>query len=232
MAILRACFAAALLAVAACYGPQLDPCTVHCPNNEPCPNDETCGTDLFCHAVGDTTDCRVTAMFAIQITKSGDGAGFVSDDKGMLSCTPTQTTCGARYAPNTMVTLTATATVTTDVSRFAMWSGACSGTDGTCTLTMTGDKTIGAQFDQAAELTVSFVGPGSGTVMFDLPAASCTAATGTCNRFFDLNSTVTLSATPDSGSTFFGFSSVDCPSMSLTCSETMSGPITVTAEFD
>lgn len=222
---------ASLAFVGACYGPQLDPCTVHCPNNELCPNDMTCGTDGFCHAAGDTTNCRVTAMFSVQITKSGDGEGIVSDDMGKLSCAPTQPTCSAQYAPNTTVTLTATATVATNVSRFVAWSGSCSGTDGTCTLMMTGDKTVGAQFDQAAQLTVMFVGQGTGTVTFDLPATSCATANGDCNRFFDLNSTVTLSAQADPNSQFFGFTSQDCNG-SMLCSETMTGPITVQAEFD
>jgi uncharacterized repeat protein (TIGR02543 family) len=51
-------------------------------------------------------------------------------------------TCAATFASGTAVTLTARAA---NHYVFAGWSGACSGT-GTCTVTMTADRTVTATF--------------------------------------------------------------------------------------
>jgi uncharacterized delta-60 repeat protein len=70
--------------------------------------------------------------------KTGSGSGSVASSPAGISC---GSTCSAPFAA-VPVTLTAKAAAG---SRFAGWSGACSGT-GTCTLTMSGDRATTARF--------------------------------------------------------------------------------------
>jgi hypothetical protein len=67
------------------------------------------------------------------------GAGAVSSSPAGITC---GTTCEAAFAAQTAVTLTATPAAG---SRFAGWSGACSGT-GACTLTLAAATTVSATF--------------------------------------------------------------------------------------
>ena len=54
------------------------------------------------------------------------------------------TQCLHFYDPNATVPLTATPQAGSAVT----WSGACTGTAATCTLTMDADKTVGAKFSK------------------------------------------------------------------------------------
>ena len=73
------------------------------------------------------------------MSKSGPGTGTVTSSPAGINCGPT---CVATFANGTTVTLTATAGAR---SRFAGWSGDCSGT-GTCVLAMTADHSVTARF--------------------------------------------------------------------------------------
>jgi uncharacterized delta-60 repeat protein len=74
----------------------------------------------------------------LTVAKTGSGSGSVTSSPGGISC---GSACSAPFAA-VPVTLTATPSAG---SRFAGWSGACSGT-GTCTLTMSGDRAATARF--------------------------------------------------------------------------------------
>jgi len=95
-----------------------------------------------------TSDHSISASFSntytLTILKSGDNAGTVTSDIGGIDC---GANCTAAYAPGTMVTLTATPDAN---STFTGWSGACTGTDKTCTVTMDADKIINAIFGKMA----------------------------------------------------------------------------------
>ncbi len=67
-------------------------------------------------------------------------ANCTHPDPGNAAATKTQ--CLHFYDPNTAVTLTATPQAGSAVT----WSGACSGTGATCSLTMDGDKSVDARF--------------------------------------------------------------------------------------
>lgn len=84
----------------------------------------------------------------LTVTKSGTGSGTVS---GLTN--------GGVYQPGVSVTLTATADIG---SKFKGWSGACTGTATTCTVTMDADKTVKAQFDKSTYEGTVTVGKPSG----------------------------------------------------------------------
>jgi hypothetical protein len=81
------------------------------------------------------------ATFNLTINKAGTGSGTVSSDPAGIDC---GLDCSESYTSGTLVTLTATAA---SGSTFTGWSGeSCSGT-GTCTVTMSADTTVTANFD-------------------------------------------------------------------------------------
>lgn len=90
-----------------------------------------------------TSDHTISASFSntytLTILISGD-TGTVTSDIGDINC---GTTCTAAYAPGTVVTLTATPDAN---SAFTGWSGACTGSSKTCTLTINSDANVTAQF--------------------------------------------------------------------------------------
>ncbi len=92
-----------------------------------------------------SADHTATATFetdkTLTVGKSGDGTGSVSSSPSGISC---GATCTHAFAHGTSVTLTAAATST---SKFAGWSGDCSGT-GACSLTMSANHTATAKFQK------------------------------------------------------------------------------------
>ena len=70
------------------------------------------------------------------------GSGSVSSSPAGILCGAGQTSCVASFAPGSLVTLAATPSATT---RFAGWSGACSGS-GPCALTPGVATSVGATF--------------------------------------------------------------------------------------
>ena len=83
-------------------------------------------------------------QFTLTASRLGTGTGTISTADNGISC---GSTCAKAYASGTVVTLTATATTG---STFAGWSGACSGTQATCTITLDSNKAVSATFDGAA----------------------------------------------------------------------------------
>ena len=92
-----------------------------------------------------TTSTTTTTVqtFTLLVQLSGSGSGSVSDASGAISC---GTICSHSYPGGTSVTLTAT--VLTDGDS-VIWGGACAsaGFNSTCTLTITGDTSVTADFD-------------------------------------------------------------------------------------
>ena len=68
------------------------------------------------------------------------GAGRVTSTPGGAGCAAI---CAHSMYPDAIVTLTA---VPDDQAYFTGWTGACAGTARTCTVTMRGDRTVGARF--------------------------------------------------------------------------------------
>ncbi|MCP5159684.1 MAG: hypothetical protein H6975_09785 [Gammaproteobacteria bacterium] len=109
--------------------------------------------DLVCTATFNQLDGHA---FALSVTKAGNGEGEVTSNPSGIAC---GSQCSAEYAASTVVTLTARALGN---SSFAAWSGACSGSDSQCVVTM----------DQAQSVTATFLQGQQGEVRFNLSWAT------------------------------------------------------------
>ena len=193
-----------------------------------CINTGTCSVSM-------TADQYVTANFYVQgstpyilsVTKSGTGLGRVSSAPAGINCI---STCNSVFNSGASVTLTATAETG---STFSGWGGACSGT-GDCVVSMTAAKSVTATFALASAttqylLTVTKAGTGSGTIASSPTGIGCGASS--CGGNFDSGATVTLIATPDTGSSFSGWSGNAACSGTGTCVVVMSAAQNVTATY-
>jgi uncharacterized repeat protein (TIGR02543 family) len=157
----------------------------------------------------------------LTVTVEGGAKGTVTSSPAGIDC---GTDCTETYASVTGVTLTAHPDAG---AVFAGWSGACTGSAPTCTLTMDRSRSVTATFTTRPVLTLSKAGNGQGTVTSMPAGIDC----GTdCNEPYDRFTNVTLTADPNPNSTFGGWSGA-CAGTSLTCSVTMDGSKSVTATF-
>jgi len=164
----------------------------------------TCSGSGDCIVLVDA-DKAVTATFAINthtLSVGQVGAGII-----------TQTPEGTTFDYGTVITLTATPATGWG---FVGWSGACSGS-GVCSVTMDADKTVAATFSiNTHTLTVTQVGEG---VITQMPAGAT----------FNYGTVVTLTATPETGWSFAGWSGA-C-SGSGACNVVMDADKAATATF-
>jgi RHS repeat-associated protein/uncharacterized repeat protein (TIGR02543 family) len=127
--------------------------------------------------------------------------------------------------PAVLVTLTATPATG---STFDGWTGACTGSASTCTVTMDQTHTVTARFTLMPEtLTTTKTGNGSGTIASLQTGIDCGT---TCSALYDWGTSVTLAATPATGSTFTGWSGA-CTGTDTTCTVTMNQLQAVNADF-
>ena len=169
----------------------------------------------------------VTATFtknlvnlAVEVTGNGKVS---SSPTGINDCTDN---CNADFAENSTVTLTATPDAGWS---FTSWSANCTTvTPTTCTTTMDAAKTVTATFTQILH-TLTVTKTGNGSVSSDPSGISC----GTdCKEKYTAGTRVTLTATPDSGWTFKGWSSNCTKVTATTCTTTMDAAKTVVAKFE
>jgi subtilisin family serine protease len=157
----------------------------------------------------------------LTVSKNGTGTGSVASAPSGISC---GTVCSASYHFGDSVTLTATAAVG---STFTGWSGDCAGT-GTCTVTMSGDHAVTANFQLArATLTVSRAGTGTGKVTSSPAGINCGT---TCAATFQLGASVTLKASASPGSRFTRWSG-DCAGTNASCKLKLTANRAVSAVF-
>jgi hypothetical protein len=109
------------------------------------------------------------------------------------------------------------------------WSGACSGSDPACALTMDGPKAIVASFGGAVPTSypVAVGVNGKGKVASDAGGIDCEAV---CATTYPARSAATLVASPLDGWRFSGWSGA-CRGVSLACRIVASGPIAALATF-
>jgi hypothetical protein len=173
----------------------------------------------------DFDDVMVVSLvptYTLTVDTTGSGSGSVtSDPAGIIDC---GATCSAAVDQGTVVTLTATPST----GSLAGWMGACSGT-GVCVVTMDEAKDVTAVFSLASDpmLLVYKDGTGTGAVTSDPAGIDCGI---TCTASFAATTVVTLTATPDTYSTFTGWSGSGC-SGTGDCVVTMDTAKSVTATF-
>lgn len=159
--------------------------------------------------------------FALTVTTSGTGSGRVTSNPVGLDC---GATCSAFFAISSSVTLSAVPALG---SRFTGWSGACTGTSTSCTVSMTQARAVTATFAPAIVLTVTKAGTGSGTVTSSPAGISCGA---TCSASYASGTSVRLTAAVATGSRFTGWSGA-CTGTTTSCTVTMTQARSVTATF-
>jgi PKD repeat protein len=164
----------------------------------------------------------------LTVTPSGTGSGTVTSEPAGINCPPT---CSANFPAGSSVVLTGAASPGSTFYGFI--SGCDSSLFGNCQVTMFSTKTVTARFDSSGPapptnylLAVTRAGAGSGTVSSTPAGISCGA---TCSASFPQATAVTLTASPDAGSSFSGWSGA-C-SGTGPCSLTMSADQSATATF-
>ena len=161
--------------------------------------------------------------YQLSVSKNIPGGGTISSIPAGINC---GVTCAYAFYANTPITLTASPV---SAYTFGGWSGGgCSGT-GTCTVTLTSNLSITAVFNPSGNqiLTVNKSGTGSGTVTSFPPGIDCGPI---CLASFNETTSVTLTATPFSPSTFGGWKGAGC-SGTGTCTVSMSSAQFVNAAF-
>ena len=194
-----------------------------------CTGTATCTVALPSNPASNTT-VAVTATFNstanthhLTVNKSGTGTGTVTSIPAGISC---GTTCAADFPIGSTVTLTAVAATG---STFTGWSGGgCAGT-GACIVVMNADQTVTASFaaPNTFTLTVTKSGVGAGTVTSSPAGINCGT---TCVFTFPGGTSVSLTQTPATGSTFGGWGGA-CSGTGA-CAVVMTQNITVTATFN
>ena len=182
------------------------------------------GTDIC--VVSMTADQAVTATFerinrTVTVAKDGSGTGLVTSDVAGIACGDD---CAEGYNQGDAVVLSAAAD---PGSVFTGWSGACTGT-GPCSLMIDAAKNVTATFELLHTLTV--VANGTGHVTSDVGGINC-PATSCVSSDRPHNTHVILTATPDPGFAFTGWSGGGCSGTNPTCDVTMDSDKTVTASF-
>jgi serine protease len=171
----------------------------------------------------DGTNTGTPAQAQLSISRSGAGNGNVTSSPAGINC---GATCSASFTSGTSVTLTAAPVAG---SAFTGWSGGgCSGA-GTCTLTLNSNTSIDAAFtaNTAPTLSVTTSGTGNGNVTSAPAGITCGA---TCSASFTSGTSITLTASPASGSAFTGWSGGAC-SGTGTCTLTLNSNTSVNAAF-
>ena len=161
---------------------------------------------------------------AAKLSVDKTGVGTVTASPGGINC---GRRCAARYTDGTNVTLTASAA---SGYRLAGWSGACSGTSTSCTVSVTGRRYVAATFTPnsvVSNYTLSFAAIGAGTVASSPNGINCGSS---CSASYASGTTVTLSASAASGYSFAGWGGA-CTGSGASCTVSMTGARSVTALF-
>lgn len=184
-------------------------------------------------------DQSVTAVFqgltTLTVAKSGTGTGTVTSTPAGIAC---GADCTEQVLGGTAVTLSATPDAN---NRFDGWSGACTGTNATCTVTMDGAKTATAIFTSTIpyDLNVTLSGNGDGQVTSSPAGIACVLTSGQfsptnsdCVETYLNKQLVTLTAAPTKSSSLFTGWTGACSGTQNSCTVTMDAAKTVSAAFN
>ena len=154
-------------------------------------------------ATAKIVSARFKVAPSLELSASGPGDGSVSSSPAGIDCgtTASHVTCDSFFGTGQQVTLTANPD---QGSLFNDWGGDCSGTQPTCTLTLSEDRSVTASFVHGPRtLAVAKSGNGSGLITSDPSGVNCGP---TCEANFPYGTEVTLTPTAAAGSDFTGWS--------------------------
>ncbi|MBK9030190.1 MAG: InlB B-repeat-containing protein [Myxococcales bacterium] len=160
----------------------------------------------------------------VPLTVAATGAGTVTSTPAGISC---GATCSASFPAGSQVTLTATADAG---NNFAGWTGACTGNQPTCTLTLAAATSVTASFAPVTfTVTTALVGNGAGTVTAS-PASLGLSCPPGCTATVAYDTPITLTATPTGSSLFVGWSGGTCTGTGP-CTFNVRADVTINAAF-
>ncbi len=163
-----------------------------------------------------------TPSYNISAIREGGGEGRVSSSPAGIDC---GTDCSGDFTSLTTVTLTAEPEPD---NRFIGWTGPCTGSVLTCEVFMDQDYAAVATFEPLTyNLALNKKGSGKGKVTSSPSGITCG---NDCDGDFASLSSVTLTADPDSGNRFTGWTG-PCTGSSLTCEVFMNRDYTPSATF-
>ncbi|HWI72902.1 MAG TPA: hypothetical protein VNT55_13190, partial [Baekduia sp.] len=179
-----------------------------------------------------TADTTVLAVVSpvqrtLGVTGDGSGAGYVDSSPAGIDCgrgVAGHAACVKDYDNGTVVTLTAHPAAGS--AFFGFTGEGCPARTTTCTVTMGEARAVTATFGTARTLTVVRAGSGGGTV-----SGAGIACGSDCAEVVGDGSKVVLTATPEAGSEFLGFSGGGCAGSAATCTMVLGADATVTATF-
>jgi phospholipase C len=152
---------------------------------------------LFVGLCGIASTASAATSFQLTMKTAGDGAGTVAINPANVSC---GSTCTGTFSEGTSVTLKAAAK---PGSIFTGWSGGCSGSDATCTVSLKAATSVTATFKAGSQLTVENIGGYAGRVISTPAGIDCP---GECTATFAKGAAVVLTPAPEPGTTFAGWS--------------------------
>jgi len=208
--------------------------------------------DVLCNApgageLGDFVSAQMAAVNVqgdfLTVAKAGTGGGNVDSADKRIAC---GNKCTSPYTAGSAVTVTAKAN---SGSTFAGWSGACSGTALTCTVSVNGANLATATFNTPVAGAGGGGGGGGGSgggsatpssyalsVTLGNPGTVTSAPAGihcgaTCSASYAASTVVTLTATPLPGLAFTGWSGACSTALTPVCTVTMAKALSVKANF-
>ncbi len=190
--------------------------------------------------IGAVESASTGNQVTLKVLLGTNGTGLITSSPVGIRCGYSATDgktyqdCTIAFPNNTLVTLTALPAP--DNAFDAWWSnqGTSCHNEYNCTFNISQDFTIAGEFysvasGQIVKLTVNRAGTGNGTVKNDV-GIDCGSD---CTESYMGSRVITLNATPDSGSTFAGWSGDACSgTTTLTCVFTAGSVRNITATFN
>lgn len=206
-----------------CFSPKFNDGAIQCGPDQLCPPGFDCAAGV-CRSTDQPIEDAPAGMVTLSVTRSGNGMGGVQSAPAGLDCGPT---CTRSFPVGTMVTLTATPQTG---STFTRWSGgACSGSAPTCSITLTSNIVVDADFGVVMRtLTVVSGGNGTGSITSSPTGINCP---GVCTLQVPDGAAVVLTATPTGASTFLGWTGPGTCTGTGTCNFNITADTTVTGAF-
>jgi hypothetical protein len=185
-----------------------------------CSGDGNCNVQMTAaQNVVATFEQEQTQSFSLQVAVTG--MGTVTSSPSGINC---GNDCSEAYESGTNVGLTAQPD---EGYEFVSWSGSCNGS-GSCNVSMSAQRTVTAEFRQIAaeEYTLQVSVTGSGNISSSPSGIDCGSD---CAEIYQSGTVVSLTATPDSGFEFIGWTGA-CTGTGA-CQVTVTDNLSAAAEF-